>query len=306
MFIATIGIVAGQYGFLPAGTFLYSSCTATSGTDAQGTNWTGSWTLTSYYADGVGGSYSSNAADNTSPCYYPAGFVSRDDGVTQQLSWTAGNGDTGVFTYFQSFNYDVQNGSGGFTTFTGGNTYYAGHAFYSYPSTGGSYTLFYDGGSGYYENFVPTYPPAGTFLFAWCAPADIVDAAGTTWNGITADHTYVYADGYGGSYSVLQGRNSNGCWYPAGFVVSVDESNSSLTYQDENWNNQSWTYATSGTIWTAVGDGTQINTIYSTQEAAGTIFYSHSYPYNEGTVWLTNYYYDGFSGYYAYGNETPV
>ena len=105
---------------------------------------------------------------------------------------------------------------------------------------------------------------------------------------------------------MLQGRNYNGCWYPAGFVVSVDEQSSSLTYQDENWNYQSWTYATSGTIWTAQGDGTEMNTIYGTQANAGDIFYSHSYPYNEGTVWVTYYHYDGSVGYYQSSGEEPI
>ena len=304
MFFATIGITAaGKSGFLAAGTFISSSCTTTSGTDAQGTLWNGSWTLTSYYADGMGGSYSSNAPDNTAPCYYPNGYVSRDSSITSSLNWTAGNGATGVFTYYQAWDYDTQNGAGGFSNFTGGFSYSAGYAFHTYSTSSGTYTLFYDGGGGYYESFTP--PAAGTFLFAWCAPADIVDAAGTTWN-TNADHTYVYADGNGGSYSVLQGRNSNGCWYPAGFVMSVDESNSSLTYQDENFNNQSWTYATSGTIWTAQGDGTQINTIYSTQEAAGTVFYSHSYSYSGTTNWVTYYHYDGGNGYYTTSGEEPV
>ena len=297
MFIATIGIVAHQFGFLSAGTFISSACTTTSGTDAQGTLWNGSWTLTSYYADGMGGSYSSNA-DNTSPCYYPSGYVSRDSSITSSLNWTQDGG--GVFTYYQAWDYDTQNGAGGFSNFTGGFSYSAGYAFYTYYTPSGTYTLFYDGAVGYYESFTP--PSAGTFLYDVCAYADIVDAAGTTW-ATHADHTYVYADGYGGSYSVSQGINSNGCWYPAGFVVSIEDSNTSLTYQDENFNNQSWTYATSGTIWTAQGDGTQMNTIYSTQEAAGTMFYSHSYSYSETTNWVTYYYYDGGNGYYTTSGE---
>ena len=303
MFFGTIGIIGRGGNYPPYGTFLYSNCTASSGTDAQGTLWNGSWTLTSYYADGVGGSYSSPSPPNTPPCYYPSGYVSRDSSVSNSLNWTAGNGATGVFTYYQAWDYDTQNGAGGYTNFTGGFSYSAGYVIYSYTTTGGNYTVYYDGGSGYYEGFTP--PAAGTYLYDTCAFAYIVDAVGTSW-ATNADYSYVYADGNGGTYYYLVGRNSNGCWYPYGFVVSRDVSTQSLTYQDENWNSQSWIYSTSWTNWTAQGDGAQVSTIGEDRAATGYVFYSHSYPYNEGTVWLTNYYYDGYSGYYTYGNETPV
>ena len=291
MFFGNAGFV-GKRVVLPAGTFLYSFCAPSSGNDVIGNPWTGYWNLVSYYADGLGGSYASGGGQ-APPCYYPSGYVSRDDSITNSFPWTAGDGQTGVYTYYNAFDYDVQDGNGGYTTFTGGYQSSAGTGFYTYTNEFGTYTLRYDGVSGYYEQL--NCPPAGQYINNGCFFAQLTDAVGTSWD-TTAMYGNQYHDGNCGTYVQSEGLNTNGCWYPVGFVISRDVSPASFTYYDYDGNQQTFVYSESWTQWTATENGNQINTIGETRAPTGYVIYSY-FDYSNGT---TLYYrFDGINGYYT-------
>jgi len=309
MFIGTIGIVAGKSGFPAYGTFLSTYCAATSGLDASGTMRYGSWASHSLYADGIGGSYDVFNGDNTGGCYYPAGYYTYYlVDYPGEFYWenVMGSNQSGIYQWFIRWNYIYADGNGGSITFSSGSSFhFAGDIISQWqdPSTLNTWTVIFDGYSGYYITSSP--PVAGIFLYSVCAYAHLTDAVGTGWDTY-ADYSYVYTDGYGGTYYTLIGRNTNGCWLPAGFAASKPYTYGTLTYQDQYFQQQSWTYSTAWTLWTELGDGTQINTIGEDRADAGYVFYSWSYPYNEGTVWMTNYYYDGGAGYYISSGEQPV
>jgi hypothetical protein len=292
MFFGNAGFV-GKRIILPAGTFLYSACVASSGNDANGTFWTGTWNLMSYYADGIGGFYGSNTGQGVSPCFYPAGFVSRSNTVTNSFTWNASNGDTGTYTYNSSFDYDVQNGLGGYANFQGGSTTPTGQVFYNFSYLGQDYTLNYDGNGGYYETVAC--PTAGSYIGDGCFFARLTDAVGTEWD-TTAMYGLQYHDGNCGTYVQSEGINYNGCWYPVGFAISRDVSYGSFTYYDIDNNQQTFVFSESWTLWTATENGGQIDTIGGSQQPTGYIFYSY-YDYSNGT---TLYYrFDGINGYYT-------
>ena len=63
------------------------------------------------------------------------------------------------------------------------------------------------------------FPAAGTLLSTYCEETSSYDANNNYYNGAFLA-VGNYADGLGGSYTSTIGANSNGCWYPAGYLFS--------------------------------------------------------------------------------------
>jgi hypothetical protein len=121
-----------------------------------------------------------------------------------------------------------------------------------------------------------SFPPYGTFLSAGCTAADGYDYFNNYWSG-EWNYSVTRADGAGGSYTNVEGSNTEGCWIPYGYMYS--SSNSDLQI---NWSHGpdsgTFTYGTysestysNGSGGSAGGSGNNI-TAYNGQVA-------HSYGY---------------------------
>lgn len=86
------------------GTYLGSTCLSTSGTDASGQYWNGTWTYADIYADGNCGQYYAGQTDNANGCYYPSGYWYSYNPSSSVLYWyvydACGNGiASGSYTF---------------------------------------------------------------------------------------------------------------------------------------------------------------------------------------------------------------
>jgi hypothetical protein len=113
MIVGLAGIIAGNQGGYPAyGTLLSQYCTQTTITDAKGTEFTGYYNQHSVYADGVGGTYSSDSTGGGN-CYYPYGFYFNFSQYSFDVSWT-GCSNSGSFSMAGTWEYSLMaDGSGG-------------------------------------------------------------------------------------------------------------------------------------------------------------------------------------------------
>lgn len=159
---------------------------------------------------------------------------------------------------------------------------------------------------GWYLEGDLTYIPAGYVISSSCAFYSGQDALGNTWDGYYYSEAVV-ADGSGGTYSINT-PNANGCWYPAGYAISVSEPyNPQVLYwevYDSNYNLQAsgdftYSYNYDGEI--ANGDGTSYyNYGYTYQASYGSYIASGNY-YDSmsGQYYYYEVYSDGGSGYYV-------
>ena len=124
--------------------------------------------------------------------------------------------------------------------------------------------------------------PAGTFISDGCTFADGTDANSTYWSG-DWNYAVTRADGYGGSYTNVEGSNTNGCWVPYGYSYSNSSldsyfswnhgSNSGTFYYGYSYdstysNGMGGTLGGSGSSITAA-DGTVVNSYGYTDPATG-------------------------------------
>lgn len=77
----------GGGGCDSAGTPLGSTCLNSSGYDASGQYWTGTWTYAEIFADGNCGTYYGNESDNANGCYYPYGYWLTYEAIPTSLTY---------------------------------------------------------------------------------------------------------------------------------------------------------------------------------------------------------------------------
>lgn len=125
-------------------------------------------------------------------------------------------------------------------------------------------------------------PASGTILSTACTYADGYDYNNNYWSG-DWNYSVTRADGAGGSYTNVEGSNSNGCYIPYGFVYysnslpsSFDWSHGSnsghfeygYSYDYSQSDGAGGTYSDSGNSITAA-DGTVVNSYGYTDGASG-------------------------------------
>lgn len=323
MLVSTPGILgsAGGGGFPPYGTLLSSVCSGPEahdqgdGTyyDVNSNSFVGMFTLWEQLADGSGGSFWVNQGNNQQDvnvsCWLPQYFYfsTATDGAF--VSWS-GCGSSGNFEYGANISYGYWNGDG--TQTTGG--YFNDYGFASgtliYDNGSGCCYVYYDGAGGYYVSDscgggggggggCDAY---GTWLGYGCVTVDGYDAAGNYWSGAW-QYAELYADGNCGSYTVVIGSNTMGCYLPYGYWISYSSSPSTGEWivNDSCGNyvaNGNYTYANSWGGEQADGNGGTYAGGGSWQADSGYQFTSGSYSDCDGNYYNYQILSDGSSGYY--------
>lgn len=151
----------GGGGCPPAGNNLGPGCQSTSGYDASGWYWEGSWFYGTFYADGSCGQYFVYDSDNYNGCWYPNGYWFSYTSDSSVLNWEVNDScpnlvANGSFTFGTSYSGTKANGTGG-SDFESGSwsaatddliasgTYYDSCADINY-----NYEVRYNGSGGYY------------------------------------------------------------------------------------------------------------------------------------------------------------
>ncbi len=156
-----------------------------------------------------------------------------------------------------------------------------------------------------------TYVPAGYVYSSSCVYSDGYDAAGTFWTGNWVSQAVV-ADGSGGT-TTSNNPNSNGCWYPNGYVISLSSQYNQQTVSwmvsDSSYNTVAYgdsTYSYQYDAEVADGSGgSSYNSGLTWQAPYGYIFSSGQYyDSNYGSYYNYEVYSDGWSGYYI--NQYPA
>lgn len=225
--LATIGIVAQGGGFVPAGTLLSTYCETVEANDASGQLRIGAWAYTGVYADGMGGTYVSTIGENQSGCWYPAGYKTAYSETPSQIFWTNSfSGATGYYTWQIAYNWTEADGMGGSTSGGTGSvlgSYGSIIDLYYDEATEMNYIVAFNGNTTDPNYFEYSSRPAGYLLSSQCVGGSGNDAVGTYWSG-NWNYEATRSDGYGGSYSAIEGSDINGCFYPAGYVYSSSTS----------------------------------------------------------------------------------
>ena len=130
MIVGLTGVIAGGgiSGFPPYGTLLSSSCTETTITDVNSTQFTGFYNKQSIYADGIGGTYTTNDT-GVSPCHYPYGFYFANSSTTVDLYWEGCSNTGTLYGAGTQIYSQMADGSGGivttdYTSWTNSDGYY--------------------------------------------------------------------------------------------------------------------------------------------------------------------------------------
>ena len=154
----------GDLGYVPSGYVYSASCVSSSGYDASGNYFTGSWIHRTVIADGSGGQ-TTNDAPNSGGCWYPSGWVvyMGDPYNHQYVSWTVYDSQytqvaSGQSAYYYQYDYYVSDGNGSNTS----NSSAWSASYYHEFSTGQyydynynqnyNYWVYSDGSSGYFVN----------------------------------------------------------------------------------------------------------------------------------------------------------
>jgi hypothetical protein len=108
------------------GTYAYSGCVQTSGYDASGQYWDGTWVYADFYNDGSCGYYQQNQQTNSNGCYYPYGYWLTYEASSSSLHWyiydSCGSPvSDGDYTYSTSYYGTRAEVSGGYY-YDGGST----------------------------------------------------------------------------------------------------------------------------------------------------------------------------------------
>lgn len=123
--------------------------------------------------------------------------------------------------------------------------------------------------------------PAGTFISAACTFAEGYDYNNNYYSG-DWNYSVTRADGAGGSYTNVEGSNSNGCYVPSGIVYYASNSDSSISYS-HGPNSGIFIYGTYGESTVSDGAGGSYSSSGSYISAAnGTVV--SSYDYTDGAT----------------------
>lgn len=314
MLVSTPGILGSAGGFPPYGTLLASVCSGPDAHDQGNANYydfngnlfIGMFNLWEQIADGNGGSFwvnqGSNASDVNTACWLPQYFyISQStDGVS--VSWS-GCGSSGDFEYGANISYTYYNGDGSTTSGSYFNDYGYGSGYTIYDNA--CCVVYYDGSGGYYvsDNCGGGCPEYGTFLGYGCVSTSGYDAANNYWSGAW-QYAALYADGSCGQYSIVNGSNTDGCYYPAGYWTSYsyNASTGSWSVYDSCGNfvaASDYTYATSYGGEQADGNGGTYAAGGSWQAELGYVFAYGSYSDCDGNYYNYEVHSDGGSGYYT-------
>jgi hypothetical protein len=147
----------------PAGTFLYNGCESSSGYDAAGTYFYGTWLYGSFYADGECGTYFELIGEDTDGCYYPAGWrFDYETDPVYSLYWDVSDSSdnpvsagTAIY-YYAWYSSQVADGSGGRYSDSGewnlSDNAVITDGYYFDDNLGYTvfYQVFYDNAGGYY------------------------------------------------------------------------------------------------------------------------------------------------------------
>lgn len=236
MIVGLPGLVGSHGGgnFPPAGTLLSSVCSGRNGNaggatdyyDVNGTLFVGMFTLYEELADGSGGSYWVIVGDNTndsfSSCWLPQFFYTVNGSNPTTLSWS-GCGSSGTFQYGTDVFFTFYNGDGTETGSGYHNDFGYSSGYTIYDNNSGCCYVYYDGNGGYYvsDSCGGGCPAGGNYSFDGCVSFSGNDASGQYWDGTWA-YAYFYTDGNCGYYPIIQGYNSNGCYFPYGYWVSYN------------------------------------------------------------------------------------
>ena len=149
--VTTEGVVVhGDLAFPQNGYLISASCDETTAYDQLGVSFTGNFLSTKVFANGNGGTYT-NSGVNQSGCWYPYGFCTITEYMTNQsvFSWS-GLGQSGSFAYHKDFANVKADGNGG--TFLESTTTWdaaTDYLIYEGPLEFGS-SVKYDGNGNYY------------------------------------------------------------------------------------------------------------------------------------------------------------
>jgi hypothetical protein len=193
MIVGLAGVIAGGgiTGFPPYGTLLSSSCTETTITDANSNEFTGYYNKQSVYADGIGGTYTTNTTGD-SPCHYPYGFVFTNTTNSVDLNWS-GCTTTGTL-YGAGTQYYSQTADGSGGTITSDSTSWSYSDGYYIYDNGIDCRVIFNSTMGYPYYYVDNYGGGG------CDPYGT--KSGTPyWNSSESALWQDYADGMCGIYS---------------------------------------------------------------------------------------------------------
>lgn len=330
MIIGIAGIIAGGAGsgFPAYGTLLSSACTETTVYDYNMNSYTGYYNSHRVYADGYGGTYSTDDL-NLNGCWYPYGFTDSAYNNQVDISWN-GCSNNGVLSNAGTFSYShYSDGSGGWITSEGYSwNYSTGYVIYdnmvdcrvvftqsaspwyyteTYGGTPDPYgtkygTPYWDSGnSALYQSIADG--NGGTIQVPWDGqppyPTSGTQIASPSYGcGYTNDainaswylcfYTYTYADGNNGSYYTSVIDG----YYPNGYATGGYQ-----TFTDE--------YDYSWSIW----DNNYNNMYpwkygYPIADGMGGSSRSYSYPTYYG-IPMSDWFYDQYSNYgriYSDGN----
>lgn len=109
-------LIYGDLSWIPYGTVISSSCTSTSGYDANNVYWSGAWYQNVTIWDGAGGTIDTSG-NNQGGCFYPAGYCTALGASTDNNSGYVDD-SSNIMYYWSYVGATVENGSGGSSTVT--------------------------------------------------------------------------------------------------------------------------------------------------------------------------------------------
>jgi len=155
------------------------------------------------------------------------------------------------------------------------------------------------------------YIPSGTILSTYCASGSGYDAIGNFYSG-TWNSTVVTADGSGGSNTSVN-ANSNGCWYPNGYVMSLSNTYSHNTLDWYVYDSMSNLQANGNSAYSYYWDGYVSDGMGNTNTQYGQYWQApYGYLFSSGQYYDSSYgqtfnyevHSDGSMGYYV--NSSPA
>lgn len=266
MIVGQAGVIAGNVtSYIPYGTLLSQSCTYTTIEDAKLVSYSGYYNSHKTYANGTGGTYTTDIV-GTDSCYYPYGFFLSYSTYSIDVSWT-GCSNSGTLSSAGMYEYSqMADGAGGWIYIDAPISWNYSNGYYIYdngtncrvilntsaypwytvenygvlpygtkigtPYWGGAYLIqdIADGYGGVISNYwdgSSPYPVYGTQIASQTYACSYHgDAIGTSF--YLCFYTNTYADGSNGSYTVdtIDGNYPMGWAFTAPSVITSETDSS--------------------------------------------------------------------------------